>query len=101
MIPKKRIMSVQQLMAALVMPRNSRMNRPIMPITKSVLKNRLKLLVLIVSMFGFADFYSLFFVSMQMVTGPSFNSSTFMSAPNSPVPTGLPRASDSLRQNSS
>lgn len=34
--------------------------------------------------------YSLFFVSMQMVTGPSLSSSTFMSAPNSPVCTGLP-----------
>ena len=29
--------------------------------------------------------YSLFFVSMNIVTGPSFISSTFMSAPNSPV----------------
>lgn len=45
--------------------------------------------------------YSLFFVSMQIVTGPSFKSSTFMSAPNSPVPTCLPIASLSLRQNSS
>ena len=36
--------------------------------------------------------YSLFFVSMQMVTGPSLRSSTFMSAPNSPVPTCLPIA---------
>ena len=45
--------------------------------------------------------YSLFLVSMQMVTGPSLSSSTFMSAPNSPVPTGLPRASESLLQNSS
>ena len=38
-------------------------------------------------------FYSLFFVSIEMVTGPSFNSSTFMSAPNSPVPIGFPIAS--------
>lgn len=34
--------------------------------------------------------YSLFFVSIQIVTGPSFSNSTFISAPNSPVPTGLP-----------
>lgn len=29
---------------------------------------------------------------MQMVTGPSFTSATFISAPNSPVPTGRPMA---------
>ena len=34
--------------------------------------------------------YSLFFVSMQMVTGPSFSNSTFMSAPKSPVPIVFP-----------
>ena len=45
--------------------------------------------------------YSLFLVSMQMFTGPSFKSYTFISAPNSPVPTSRPSASDSLRQNSS
>lgn len=39
---------------------------------------------------GFFSYYSLFFVSIQMVTGPSFSSSTFMSAPNSPVATCLP-----------
>ena len=36
--------------------------------------------------------YSLFLVSMQMVTGPLFSNSTFMSAPNSPVPISLPKA---------
>lgn len=36
--------------------------------------------------------YSLCFVSIQMVTGPSLSSSTFMSAPNSPVPTDFPSA---------
>jgi len=35
--------------------------------------------------------YSLFLVSIHIVTGPLFRSSTFMSAPNSPVPTSLPR----------
>ena len=29
--------------------------------------------------------HSLFFVSITIVTGPSFNNSTFISAPNSPV----------------
>ena len=43
-------------------------------------------------------FYSLFLVSMQMVTGPWFNRSTFISAPNSPVCTGLPSASPNFRQ---
>ena len=32
------------------------------------------------------SYYSLFFVSMHIVTGPSFKSSTFMSAPKMPVP---------------
>ncbi len=36
--------------------------------------------------------YSLFFVSMMMVTGPSLVRLTFMSAPNSPWPTGRPIA---------
>ena len=36
--------------------------------------------------------HSLFLESMMMVTGPSLSSSTFMSAPNSPVPTSLPIA---------
>ena len=45
--------------------------------------------------------YSLFFVSMQMVTGPSFNNSTFMSAPNSPVPISLPNAKLNSLQNCS
>ncbi len=40
--------------------------------------------------------YSLFFVSMMIVTGPSFTSATFMSAPNSPVGTGFPIASESF-----
>ena len=34
--------------------------------------------------------YSLLFVSIQIVTGPSLMSATFISAPNSPVPTSLP-----------
>ena len=53
--------------------------------------------------FAYCHFYlySLFLVSMQMVTGPSLSNSTFMSAPNSPVPTGLPKAEDSFVQNSS
>ena len=42
--------------------------------------------------FFFFICYSLFLVSIHIVTGPSLSSSTFMSAPNSPVPTGLPRA---------
>ena len=33
--------------------------------------------------------YSLFLVSMQIVTGPSLSNSTFMSAPNVPVLTGF------------
>ena len=45
--------------------------------------------------------YSLLWVSIMIVTGPSFSNSTFMSAPNSPVPTGFPSASDSFLQNSS
>lgn len=36
-----------------------------------------------------------------MVTGPSFISSTFISAPNSPVPISLPNAKLSSRQNCS
>ena len=44
--------------------------------------------------------YSLFFVSIHIVTGPSFNNSTFMSAPNSPVPIGFPNAISSWWQNS-
>src|SRR5690606_32235533 len=36
--------------------------------------------------------YSLFFVSICMVTGPSLSSATFMSAPKIPVPTFLPRS---------
>ena len=39
--------------------------------------------------------YSLFFVSITIVTGPSFSSSTFISAPNTPVPTVLPRSFES------
>ncbi len=50
---------------------------------------------------AFLLFYSLFFVSIQIVTGPSFNSSTFISAPNSPVPTCLPIASESCEQKAS
>ena len=49
-------------------------------------------MVLIFTLF-IAIVYSLFLVSIQMVTGPSLTSSTFMSAPNSPVPTCLPSAS--------
>jgi hypothetical protein len=45
--------------------------------------------------------YSLFLVSMHIVTGPSFSISTFMSAPNSPVPTGFPMASERSLQNAS
>lgn len=40
--------------------------------------------------------YILFLESMIMVTGPSFKSSTFISAPNSPVCTGLPKWFSSL-----
>src|SRR5688572_3846341 len=36
-------------------------------------------------------FHTLFFVSMIIVTGPSFTRLTFISAPNSPVCTSLPR----------
>ena len=42
-----------------------------------------------------------FFESMQMVAGPSLTRDIFISAPNSPVPTGLPMARDRRRQNSS
>ena len=41
--------------------------------------------ILLFHSFPFLFSYSLFFVSIQMVTGPSLSSSTFMSAPNSPV----------------
>ncbi len=34
---------------------------------------------------GILENYSFILESMTMVTGPSFNSSTFISAPNSPV----------------
>ena len=43
-----------------------------------------------------AKYYSLFFVSMMIVTGPSLTRETFISAPNSPVGTGFPIASDSF-----
>ena len=43
--------------------------------------------------------YSLFLVFMQMVTGPSLTRATFMSAPNSPVPTVRPMAAESAAQN--
>jgi hypothetical protein len=36
--------------------------------------------------------YSLTFESIQIVTGPSFTSATFMSAPKTPVGTFLPEA---------
>ena len=45
--------------------------------------------------------HSLFFVSMQMVTGPSFSSSTFISAPNSPAATGFPSCSSTTSRNRS
>ena len=35
---------------------------------------------------------SLFFVSIKIVTGPSFNSDTFISAPNSPVNISFPKS---------
>lgn len=38
--------------------------------------------------------YSLFLVSITIVTGPSFTNSTFISAPNSPVPIFFPRSAD-------
>ncbi len=38
---------------------------------------------------------------MQMVTGPSFSNSTFMSAPNCPVATSLPKASLNALQKAS
>lgn len=41
----------------------------------------------------FSSAYSLFFVSMHIVTGPSLSNSTFIIAPNSPVPIDLPIAS--------
>src|SRR5690606_28734041 len=41
--------------------------------------------------------YSLFFVSIEMVTGPSFSKLIFMSAPKTPVCTSLPISADSLR----
>ena len=49
----------------------------------------------------FFSIYSLFLVSIHIVTGPSFSSSTFMSAPNSPVATCLPIASESCVQKAS
>lgn len=45
--------------------------------------------------------YSLFLVSIQIVTGPSFSNSTFISAPNLPVPTCFPIASESWAQKAS
>ena len=42
--------------------------------------------------------HSLFFVSMQIVTGPSLTRATCMSAPKVPVGTGLPSASDRAAQ---
>ena len=42
--------------------------------------------------------YSLLLVSIQIVTGPSLMSATFMSAPNSPVPTSLPMSAESVVQ---
>ena len=47
--------------------------------------------------FGVFVYFSL--LSITMVTGPSFTSSTCMSAPKTPVATGFPKASDSRRQN--
>ena len=38
---------------------------------------------------GRGSVHALFFVSIQMVTGPSLTSATFMSAPNSPVAAGV------------
>ena len=38
---------------------------------------------------GGGSVHALFFVSIQMVTGPSLTSATFMSAPNSPVAAGV------------
>ncbi len=35
-----------------------------------------------------AEYYSLFFESIRIVTGPSFSKDTFISAPNLPVCTG-------------
>jgi len=43
----------------------------------------------------------LFLESMLIVTGPSFTRPTFMSAPKTPVPTGLPMAADMRSQKSS
>ena len=45
--------------------------------------------------------HSLFLESMHIVTGPSLTRATFMSAPNSPVPTGFPTASLRALQNCS
>ena len=36
--------------------------------------------------------YSLFLLSISIVTGPSFNSATFISAPKTPVCTFLPKS---------
>ncbi len=43
--------------------------------------------------------YSRFFESMQMVTGPSLMSETFMSAPKMPVFTSLPNCAESSAMN--
>ena len=45
--------------------------------------------------------YSLFFVSIIIVTGPSFIKETFISAPNSPEYTCFPIAMDKSSLNSS
>ena len=47
----------------------------------------------------FAAFYSLFCESIKMVVGPSLRRETFMSAPNSPVPTVLPKTALTFAQN--
>jgi hypothetical protein len=43
--------------------------------------------------------YTLFFESITIVTGPSFVSATFISAPNSPVCTGFAKASSNAFTN--
>ena len=48
---------------------------------------------------GSSRVYSLFFESISMVTGPSFNNSTFMSAPKTPVCMCFCSALSKLRMN--
>ena len=47
----------------------------------------------------FCGVYSLFCESMKIVVGPSLRRETFISAPNSPVPTVLPRSELTFAQN--